>query len=285
MCGAFPLNTLKSFFVTTLLVLGKSHTEILYNYLVAGARELAPDSSATGLRRSDAFSAPYLPFDKSAARCTDFSNFKIKPLGAVGNCLVPLTLQYAATSLRPHNHVASVRALQRGSFSEMHPQMLSDLLAANVVTLGDPHPQLDSGCYKGLIPVYHTVKHSEGKPELLTIWNAKYLNDTHPVTNVAFSYSHFGKLFSLLSSYHTQGKTPFFSKHDWRKFYNSLILGRLLKAGVVLEGRLQELLTTRAVFGRNTEPAIGQLVNESLWRERVRGPLHSTDVECMLSAC
>ena len=159
--------------------------------------------------------------------------------------------------------------------------MLSDLLAANVVTLGDPHPQPDSGCYKDLIPVYHTVKHSEGKPELLTIWNAKYLNDTHPVTNVAFSYSHFGKLFSLLSKYHTQGKTPFFSKHDWRKFYNSLILGRLLKAGVVLEGRLQELLTTRAVFGRNTEPAIGQLVNESLWRERVRGPLHSTDVECM----
>ena len=59
---------------TTLLALGKSHTEILYNYLVAGARELAPDSSATGLRRSDAFSAPYLPFDKSAARCTDLSN-------------------------------------------------------------------------------------------------------------------------------------------------------------------------------------------------------------------
>ena len=102
------------------------------------------------------------------------------------------------------------------------------------------------------------------------------------MTNIAFSYSHFGKLFSLLSKYHTQGKTPFFSKHDWRKFYNvSLILGRLLKAGVVMEGRLQELLTTRAVFGRNTEPAIGQLVNESLWRERVRGPLHSTDVECM----
>ena len=177
--------------------------------------------------------------------------------------MVPLDLQYAATALRPSGHIPTVVPPHLGSFGPMHPAMLQDQLCAGVVRMGNSQP--DS--FSNMIPVFHILKEND---ELITLWNAKYINDTNNIIPLHFSIYHFHALNKILSQYYREGRTPLFSKHDWRKFYPSLRLGRQLSAGILLDGRVQELVTDRAVFGRSTEPAIGQAVNQTLWRERPR---------------
>ena len=144
--------------------------------------------------------------------------------------------------------------------------MVSDLLAADVVY--DLQPLQASGSsLVSVIPVYHLVKPAHPCPELKTIFDARWLNDTLPVVSEPFCCYHFDALWSVLHWYHRARRTPVFSKHDWRKFYQSLLPGRTLRAGGRLHGRLVQFSTDRCVFGRSTEPAIGQAVNHTLWRE------------------
>jgi hypothetical protein len=142
--------------------------------------------------------------------------------------------------------------------------MLSDFFSAGVGA--NLRPLYPFSSLQNVIPVYHLSKHSD-PPELITIFDARYMNDTSAVVPDKFSIYHFDTVMSLLGRYHELGIQPWFSKHDWRKFYPSLILNRTLVAGCKLHGRPVQFDTDRAVFGRATEPAIGQAVNNTLWRE------------------
>ena len=287
LCGKFSelqLLTATSFLFSLLLSVGRSHSEILFSYLYSAARESRDNSLPSthgskpfdpGMRRGDPLSAPYLPFCSSGARISNPELFsKIKPLGPVGNCMVPLHLQYAATRVRSvfdfFDVSVSVSPPVPRDFAPVHPQMVDDLVKAGVMRPSRSIPISSSSLFSfhDTIPIFHLLKHSVSQtPELLTIYDARYINACSAIEPVAFSLYNFDALSRFQQQCAVAGRELLFSKHDWRKFYPSLRLGRESKAGFRKGSCIVEMVTDRAVFGRATEPAIGQAVNQSLWRE------------------
>ena len=190
--------------------------------------------------------------------------------------MVPLQLQYAATRVRTESPtVPSVSPPVLRDFSPVHSTMVGELELAGVTSTSCEVP-VSSFCpslFSNTIPIFNILKHSIGasEPEVLTIYDARYINTISSTMPAPFSIYHFDPLFSFIQDCDQRNLTPYFSKHDWRKFYLSLRLGRVSKAGFIRHTSagpvFVEVSTDRAVFGRATEPAIGQAVNQSLWRE------------------
>lgn len=123
------LQTLAQFFTSFILILGDTHLRVVASFLATAARD-SPTSGA----RPGILDAPYLPFGRPR-RCSGdtLASCAVKPLGPVGRCHVPLPLVCAATSIGPAEHVPSTAPPTANSFSDLHPSMVSDLLAADVV--------------------------------------------------------------------------------------------------------------------------------------------------------